>query len=112
MTMTVENERFDDWALYKEAQYLANMLQQEHDLEDGDVYNSVYEVCEGHEWAISYYRALRVVAENDTVEAEESVRALYGNKQFDSIAEHACAIVRELLVVAVLTELDDRGVEI
>lgn len=108
----MDNERYDDYALYQESKYLATMLQQDHDLEDGDVYNSVYEVCEGHEWAIMYYKALRVVAENDTVEAEESVRAISGGKQFDSIAEHACAIVRELLVVAVLTELDERGVEI
>ena len=51
------------------------------------------------------------MAENDTTDAEESVEVVYGNKRFDSIAEHACAIVRELLHVAVLEELDDRGVK-
>ena len=112
MTMTIENERFDDWALYKQAQYLTNMLQQEYDLEDADVWNAAFEVCEAHEWAINYYKALRVVAENDTVDAEESVACQTGGKPFDCIAEHACAVVREMLHVAVLTELDDRGVEI
>jgi len=113
MTMTVENERFDSWAVYKQAQYLANVVQQEYDSEDiVDVWNAAYEVCTNHEWAISYYKALRVVAENDTVDAEESVEVVHGNKPFDSIGEHACAIVRELLHYAVLEELDDRGVEI
>ena len=110
--MTIEIERYDDWALHQEAEYLANMIQKEYDLEDGDVWNAAYEVVTNHEWAISYYKALRVVAENNTVDAEESVACQTGGKPFDSIAEHACAIVRELLHVAVLTELDDRGVEI
>ncbi len=112
MTMTIENERFDDYALYQEAEYLANMLQKEYDLENGDVWNYAFEVCSNHEWAISYYKALRVVAENNTVDAEESVACQTGGKPFDSLAEHACAIVRELLHYAVLEVLDDRGIEI
>ncbi len=106
----MDNERFDDYALYQEAEYLANVVQQ--DYKDTDVWNAAYEVSATHEWAIMYYKALRVVAENDTVEAEESVRAITGDRGFDSIAEHACAIVRELLFCAVLETLDKRGVEI
>ena len=110
--MTDKTERYDSWALYKQAQYLANMVEQEYNCEDIiDVWNASYEVCANHEWATCYYPALRVVAENDTTDAEESVEVAYGNKRFDSIAEHACAIVRELLHVAVLEELDDRGVK-
>lgn len=105
-------ERYDDWAVYKQAQYLANVVQQEYDIEDGDVWNAAFEVCANHEWVIYTYKALRVVAENDTADAEESVRALSGSKPFDSLADHACAVVRELLHYAVLEELDQRGVEI
>lgn len=111
--MTDKTERYDSWALYKQAQYLANMVEQEYDSEDIiDVWNAAYEVCTDHEWAIYPYKALRVVAENDTTDAEESVEVIYGNKPFDSIGDHARAIVRELLHYAVLEELDDRGVEI
>ena len=108
-----KTERYDSWALYKQAQYLANVVQQEYDSEDIlDVWNAAYEVCADHEWAIYTYKALRVVAENDTTDAEESVEVVHGNKPFDSIGDHACAIVRELLHYAVLEELDGRGVEI
>ena len=108
--MSSDTERYDDWALQQEAEHLAWVVMNEYDTED--VWNAAYEVCADHEWSIMYYKALRVVAENNTTDAEESVRLQTGGKPFDSIGDHACAIVREMLHVAVLTELDDRGVEI
>ena len=108
--MTDKTERYDSWALYKQAQYLATMLQQEYNIEThDDVVANAWEVCACHEWATCYYPALRVVAENDTTDAEDTVEGMRGGEPFDSIAEHACAIVRELLFDAVLAELEERG---
>ncbi len=103
-------ERYDDWAVYRECNALANRLKQEYDLENGCVYRSACEVCDDHEWSIMYYKALRVVTENNTYEAEESVRDATAGEPFDSLAVHACAVVRELLLQGVLKELEERGV--
>ena len=106
--MTDNTERYDSWALYKQAQYLANMLQQEYNIEThDDVVANAWEVCACHEWATLYYPALRVVAENDTTDAEDTLAQ--SEQEFLCIGDHACAIVRELLFDAVLTELEERG---
>ena len=60
-----------------------------------DVGDAIYEACSGHEWVIYDYKALRVIAENDTAYAEEVV----GEREFrwGCIGNWACAIVYELL---------------
>lgn len=103
-----KTERYDSWALYKQVQYLATMLQQEYKIETfDDVVANAWEVCACHEWATCYYPALRVVAENDTTDAEDVLA--HSEQEFLCIGDHACAVVRELLFDAVLAELEERG---
>jgi len=106
-------ERYDSEELRRQVVYIADaVISAYDDSDDFDYWTKAYDVCAGHEWTIHHYKALRVCAENDTVDAEEIVNELELRLQGDTVGEHACAVVRELLHVAVLTELDDRGVEI
>lgn len=111
--MTDKTERYDSEELHRQVTYIADAVIAAYDgSDDFDYWLTAYDVCAGHEWTIHHHKALRVCAENDTTDAEEIVNELELRLQGDTIGEHACAIVRELLHVAVLTELNDRGVEI
>lgn len=106
-------ERYDSEELRRQVMYIADAVISAYDgSDDFDYWSTAYDVCVGHGWTINHYKALRVCAENDTADADELVNELELRLQGETIGEYACAIVRELLHVAVLTELDDRGVEI
>ena len=109
---TDEDKQMTDWntdeyhggALEQQAQALAqDILCRPF---PDDVEDAIYEACSGHHWVIYYYKALRVVAENDTTYAEEMVEEREG--RWRRIGDWACDIVYELLVERV-RELVEEG---
>jgi len=94
-----KTERYDSWALYKQAQYLANVVQQEYDSEDIlDVWNAAYEVCTNHEWAISYYKdAVRQSPEDASIVNEVAWTLTVSNFEDLKRARYARTIMDTLM---------------
>lgn len=108
--MTDNTERFDSWALRQEAEHLAWVVMNEYDQDELDAWSAALEQIDGHGWVIYTYKAIRVCAENDYSEAEDTVMAL--DPRGYSFSDYASALVREMLFNEVLTILNDNGVEI
>ena len=65
----------------------------------------LWQTCDGHEWAIYTYKAMLLCAECDTSEGEDYLNGL--GMEYNSLAEHACAVAFATLYCAAMDALAD-----
>jgi len=95
----------NNYELQQEAKRLAQECFDAGDTHGDDPNECLWQTCDGHEWSIYTYKALLLCAECDTSEGEDYLEGL--GMEFDSLAQHACAVAFATLYCAAMDALAD-----
>jgi len=95
----------NDYLLRQEAaSIVADILT---DCQEGeDIQDLIHQACDGHEWVIYTYKALKLCAECNTTEGEAMLEDI--GESFNNIREHAVVVAYWTLVCACQDALTQR----
>jgi hypothetical protein len=91
--------KINDYLIREKAKEIAADALLEATEYGSDPHDLMHEICDGHEWVIYTYKAIKLCAECDTSDGEQYLEDL-GIDQFDSFADHATKLAFATLLGA------------